>query len=113
MAAVGALDYCRANTQLDVSVQQQNFMFCMITNSGATRPDGLVVMTFRLHRKGHRFDPGSGYFFYMRVQVHATRPWLLNRSTSSVGRLTLDVFDRRCDLRLFVLDMHEVERASQ
>ena len=39
--------------------------FVMILRNCATCPDGLVVMTFRLHRKGHRFDPGSGYILWV------------------------------------------------
>ena len=61
------------------------------------------------------------------VQVHATpflphavgnvrdkdAPLVVEQVDLLRSRLTLDVIDRRCHLCLFVLGMHEVERASQ
>ena len=61
LANVGQLLVAEALCSTYFFVEQYNYKNCILTGGGVTRPDGLVVMTFRLHRKGHRFDPGSGY----------------------------------------------------
>ena len=60
-AAVNRRTRIRARQPCATVAVSQHIKSGIHEGSDVTRPDGLVVMTFRLHRKGHRFDPGPGY----------------------------------------------------